>query len=426
MHYTGYLSLFRRLIHYGDLNLKIISEIILKGIDIEDLIELNPQFLTDCDPHIKQAIVTMLANMDSELSIKLLSCFFADSNPHIRALVAKALKKTGLSMQEELIIILLLIDSNPEVSFAALDAIQEIDSKRAIELITPIINDSSDDIKEVAIYALGEIGSKQATSLIAKSLDDPNPYIQEAAIMCLGENKSKKTAQILKPLLLSPIWSIKIETAAALGQIGSDEAIKLITQLLKDKDIYVRIAIILILKGIEPVKAIMILEPLLKQPNPAVQKTVINTLTDLYAKNTKKMTVDISDIIKDNFTMNPNQKIQHDINIEKIENSTVAIYNNSVINNYINDNTEIPEMLKKLNLAIEQIKEPEKKSKAKMFLDKVIKELTVDGSKEAIKQALKYIIKLPELINTPEAHSLVQTLQHNLQEILKSVPLPVK
>ena len=185
--------------------------------------ELN-QALKDSDWNVRWKAVQALDNISSETAIAELLKALEDSNVFVRRYAAEALGKIG---SETAIAGLLkaLEDSHWSVRIKAAEALAKIGSEIAIPGLLKALEDSDKDVRMSAAEALGKIGSETAIAELLKALEDSNKDVRRNAAEALGEIGLEEAIPALINALSDEEDSVRFSATDAIGKIVSRYAL---------------------------------------------------------------------------------------------------------------------------------------------------------------------------------------------------------
>ncbi len=195
--------------------------------------------LKDSDWNVRWKAVQALDNISSETAIGGLLKALKDSNEYVRRIAAAALGWIG---SETAIAELLkaLEDSNKDVRREAAEALGDIGSETAIPGLLKALEDSDKDVRKKAAEALGKIGSETAIPGLLKALKDSDWNVRWNAAFALGNIGSETAIPGLLKALEDSDRFVRWNAAEALGNIGSETAIPGLLKALEDSDRFVR------------------------------------------------------------------------------------------------------------------------------------------------------------------------------------------
>lgn len=128
-----------------------------------------------------------------------------------------------------------------EVRVAALNALLQMDSDRALPILENILRDCpecSADLRRRALFMLAqEAGDSTATELLLETArSEPDPEVRKQAVFWLSEVDDPRALDALSEVLASPADSSLHEQAAfALAQHGGEEAVAALRSLVRDE-----------------------------------------------------------------------------------------------------------------------------------------------------------------------------------------------
>lgn len=170
-------------------------------------------------------------------------------------------------------------DPDPEMRFAAGQALASVKDALALELLLPVANGDVLWMRYGALHALGVLGDPRALPGLVRAFQDPDVNIRmsaASAIQALGE----PAVGALIELGQSGDSEARASVLQCLKQIGSPRAAPMAASQLEDPDKYVRAAAISCLVRVLPQIARSVLEPRVVDPEPWVRRVVCEALGD--------------------------------------------------------------------------------------------------------------------------------------------------
>jgi HEAT repeat protein len=120
----------------------------------------------------------------------------------------------------------LLSDDDPDVVLQGVLILDHIKDPRAVEPLRSVLNHADPNIVQAAIVAIGHVGDARTISDLLPFLD-ADTWLQVAAIQALGDLRSPRAIEALSPLLPDP--SLGPMATDAMAQIGGPEAFQRLT-----------------------------------------------------------------------------------------------------------------------------------------------------------------------------------------------------
>ena len=175
-------------------------------------------------------------------------------------------KITDIDMQ-----LLRFLDDSEDshIKGAAIFALGELKSTRALDKILPFIHDMNRSLQNVAVGALGKIGGPKAAAALSDVLIDDKGKVDIIVLDNLGKTSSPEVFPKLmriQHLITEP--NLKMRFADALGATGNDDAVMPLLELVKDANSGVQYAASRNLEKFDSPAALkMIINESRKEPN---------------------------------------------------------------------------------------------------------------------------------------------------------------
>lgn len=159
-----------------------------------------------------------------------------------------------------------LRDEDEDVRWNAAEALGNIRSEAAVQLLFDALKNEDEDVRSNAANALGKTGSKKAVKPLIDALKDENEYVRKEAAEALGYIESERAVQPLIDALRDENEHVRSAAAYSLMIINREIAEKSLIDILKDgnEDLSVRRDAVTVLKDIESEKAVQALVNALK------------------------------------------------------------------------------------------------------------------------------------------------------------------
>jgi len=130
-------------------------------------------------------------------------------------------------------------DPSPGVRSAAVRALGETGSRRAVEPLMGLLHDESSTMRGQAATSLAKLGQVALPALIA-ALKDARPSVRVFAAHALGEIGSMEAVPALIEVVASDSSAARGEAVEALGRIGDPAAVDTILSALRSSSAAVR------------------------------------------------------------------------------------------------------------------------------------------------------------------------------------------
>lgn len=133
-------------------------------------------------------------------------------------------------------------DLDAETRMAALNAILQMDSDRALPLLKKVLAKKDRDNAELrakAMFLLGQHYDDEAAELLMDAVrNDPDPEVRGQAMFWLGQSAGDDALPLIQEILADPTLDAVYEQAVfALSQNDSDEASRMLRDLALDEDL---------------------------------------------------------------------------------------------------------------------------------------------------------------------------------------------
>jgi len=226
---------------------KFIDSILLKGN-----LFLASKCANKASDEIKEKICSLLADkMDSKYKlekINLIESLERIGNIGIGT-IAKALR-----------------DEDEDIRWNAAEALGNIRSEAAVQLLIDALKDEDEDVRSNAANALGKTGSKKAVQPLIDVLKDENEDVRKEAAEALGYIESEKAVQPLIDALRDEDEHVRSAATYSLMIIDHEIAEKSLIDIVsnENEDMYVRWNTVTVLKDIKSEKAVQALVNALK------------------------------------------------------------------------------------------------------------------------------------------------------------------
>lgn len=226
---------------------KFIDSIILKGN-----LFLASKCSNKASDEIKEKICSLLADkMDSKYKLEKINVIESLERIGIIGIgtIAKALR-----------------DEDKDIRWNAAEALGNIRSEAAVQLLLDALKDENEDVRSNAANALGSTGSKKAVKPLIDALEDENEDVRKEAAEALGYIESEGAVQSLIDALRDENEHVRSAAAHSLIVINDEIAEKSLIDILnnENEDLSVRWDAVKALKDIESEKAVKALVNALK------------------------------------------------------------------------------------------------------------------------------------------------------------------
>ncbi len=185
----------------------------LKADPTEDNVESIRRMLDDSDRDIRATALNALAGLETPDAVERIIGALDDADGFVRSTAAKLLGDTGDPAHTEIIVEVLLEDSDP------------VARQRAAE-------------------ALARLTGEAAAAGLARGLEDPMEQVRLASVEGLRRlDPGYATAALCVRLLEDPSWEVRVQAAGALGVGGDSAALPALQQAEGDANEFVRSAV---------------------------------------------------------------------------------------------------------------------------------------------------------------------------------------
>jgi len=192
-----------------------------------------------------------------------------------------------------------LKDTYPYVCFSAIDALVEIKSPEAVNLLIGMrwLRYADTELYSYAVRALGKTKSPKAVKPLLELLKDTYPDVRRSAADALGEMKSPEAVMPLIEVLKDTNPGVRKSAADALVEIKSPEAVKLLIGMrwLRYADTELHSYAVHALGKTKAPKAVEPLLELLKDTNPGVHSSAASALIEIINILEEKEQLDVLD-----------------------------------------------------------------------------------------------------------------------------------
>lgn len=184
-----------------------------------------------------------LGIIQSSQAISGLSKALEDHDPDVRQVALQALGQIpDLRALEKLVNKLRDVTHRRGLSRRLLMASLIPFGKGSVPFLIDKLSDPSDAVRALVADALGEIGSPQAMEVLVNSLADESPDVRAKAAHALGRIGHPLAVRPLIGLLSDQFWYVRLQAAKSLGHLGSPQAIYDLSLRLTDSHALIRSA----------------------------------------------------------------------------------------------------------------------------------------------------------------------------------------
>ena len=145
---------------------------------------------TDPVSEVRAAAITALSQIGTQKAMQALAAGLDDSDDFIAAATAKALGRAGDSTAEERLLQMLRSDS-PTRAAAAAEALGAIGCVGAATALVAALNSDSPEVQRAAAKALGQVGIEQTWGALAQATKNPDARTRREAVRALGQLSSR-------------------------------------------------------------------------------------------------------------------------------------------------------------------------------------------------------------------------------------------
>lgn len=192
--------------------------------------------LRDEDEDVRWNAAEALGNIRSETAVQLLLDALKDENEDVRSNAANALGKTG-SKKVVKPLIDVLEDENEDVRKEAAEALGYIESERAVQPLIDALRDENECVRSAAAYSLMVINEEIAEKSLIDILNNENEdlSVRWDAVIALKDIESEKAVQALVNALKDK--ELRCIASLELGYLKSETTVMLLIEALKDEDL---------------------------------------------------------------------------------------------------------------------------------------------------------------------------------------------
>jgi HEAT repeat protein len=173
-----------------------------------------------------------------------------------------------------------LSDQNSNVRAAAVRALGESASERAVAPLMGVLRDETSTFRPQAAASLARLGPVAMPSLI-RALKDPKPSVRQLVAQSLGEIGSKEAVQALIELITTDQSGARPEAIEALGKIGDPAAIAPILSVLHSGSVAVRKRAVAALAKFRDPRALDAMTAALADQNEEVRQSAASGLGEI-------------------------------------------------------------------------------------------------------------------------------------------------
>lgn len=132
------------------------------------------------------------------------------------------------------------VDEDIEEKMAALHALINMKSDKALPMLEKLLADKSPEKAELraqSLFLLSQSGSDEAADILMRvARDDPDPEVRQNAVFWLSQTRSDKAAEFLEELLVDTDDPQMLEKVIfSLAQIGDDRALAALRRIAMDR-----------------------------------------------------------------------------------------------------------------------------------------------------------------------------------------------
>jgi HEAT repeat protein len=165
------------------------------------------------------------------------------------------------------------------------DLLGELEDKRAVEPLIPLLRDPVPAVQLAALNALVRFRDHKTAEPLMQLLSLPDEKIRERAVFGLGELHVQFAVPALIILLTTAASPrLRWEIVVALGKLGSSEAVPALIDVLQDEDVSISGSAVNALRQIGDVRAIAPLEAFAKVPRPTPLESITQLALDALDK----------------------------------------------------------------------------------------------------------------------------------------------
>lgn len=189
--------------------------------------------LRDYDDMRPEVVSSLLAYLEERQSSEITELFREmtdDPRSQVSGRAIRALGNSGDESYVETLIELYEEASEESQKSAVLDALGNLGSDQALELLIDVVrdDDNSKSLRWKACIALGKTGNPEALETIEYLFGEEDPYLRMYAVRALGNFNSSEVEKLLMQALRDEHWRVRVSAAESLGELGSGKAVPIL------------------------------------------------------------------------------------------------------------------------------------------------------------------------------------------------------
>jgi HEAT repeat protein len=197
--------------------------------------------LEDPDPHVRRVSAHILRDLDAPDARSALIHALDDEDADVRATAIGSLMGDATALPR---ILDLLVDPDPGVRLAALDAVGSLQTEEVTRSVRPLLHDPDPIPRARAaglLFASGRDAGAERTLL--ELAEDDDPEVRAAAFRAVQAIERPYVFDFALLGLRDPSAAVRAEALRALATIESGRAVDLLVESLADDDVAVRAAV---------------------------------------------------------------------------------------------------------------------------------------------------------------------------------------
>ncbi|MBI4641397.1 MAG: HEAT repeat domain-containing protein [Candidatus Tectomicrobia bacterium] len=171
------------------------------------------------DPDVVEALMQVAEDVDPELQREVIISLGRTGDPRAIAVVLKGLTSW-----------------NQEVRMAAIDALEMLKVKEAVDPIIEVVKGEGNPfVVQRAIEVLGKFGDRRATEPLVRRLSDNDKQVRRVALETLAALGDKSVVGKVRPLIFEQGGDLRREAVSTLKKLGDPDVVHLLLQTLNNQ-----------------------------------------------------------------------------------------------------------------------------------------------------------------------------------------------